>query len=151
MNVSNTCLHVSLPAVLCTYKKKGYQVKRPETRVPRKQSPPNLWGHNIELSRPAVRSPVAAQFTFPCPTTSRPSQGRSSTTCYAAPNSSLFTIEQRQSCLLLIILSQNQFFLLRRRTYLRPFGLESKIISAEATDFGLGLNLFCTIRTPPSF
>jgi hypothetical protein len=31
---------------------------------------------NIELSRPAVRSPAATQFTFPFPTTSRPFQGR---------------------------------------------------------------------------
>jgi hypothetical protein len=38
---------------------------------------------NIELSRPAVRSPVAAQFTFPIPHCKPAVPGSASTTCYA--------------------------------------------------------------------
>jgi hypothetical protein len=39
--------------------------------------------HNIELSRPAVRSPAATQFTFPIPRYTPAVPGSASTTCYA--------------------------------------------------------------------
>ena len=38
---------------------------------------------NIELSRPAVRSPAATQFTFPTPHYKPGVPGSASTTCYA--------------------------------------------------------------------